>query len=438
MSLLNGLIGIIVILGIAYSVSSKRDKINWKTVQLGLLMQLLLVVILLVDTTSWFGFNLFLPFKAIMNFISKFFVTVISFTMDGAKLIFGPLADQEQMLTVFPNSGGFVFAFMALTTIIFFGSLMAVLYHLRIMQFIIQIIAKLMVKVLGISGSEAISVAANVFIGQTEAPLVIKPYVEKMTKSELLTLMTGGMATIAGGVMAVYVGILGGPDEAQQIAVASRLLTASFMAAPATIVIAKIMLPETEESLTYGTVKMDVEKNASNVVEAAANGASDGMHLALNVAAMLLAFTGIIYMLNAGSSWLFTDMLGLTIDGKAIDLSVLVGYVFSIVAFVIGVASQDAVAFGTMLGQKLILNEFFAYFTLSQIQGSLQAKTVFLSTFAFCGFANFSSIAIQIGGIGGIAPSRRSDIAKFGFRAVLGGTLATLMTASIAGIFFAL
>ena len=430
MDILRSVIGMIVIIGIAYTISNNKSNINWKTVLTGLAIQVFLACAFLTDLA------VFAPFKVAVDALSKTFVWVINFGMDGSKLIFGALADQAAMQKVFPNSGGFVFAFMALTTIIFFGSLMAVLYYFGIMQFIIQLMAKAMVKLLNVSGAEAISVAANVFVGQTEAPLVIKPYVDKMTKSEISTLMIGGMATIAGGVMAVYISILGGPDPASQVEVATRLLTASLMAAPATIVIAKIFVPETEHSVTYGKVEMEVEKNGTNVIEAAANGASEGMGLALNVAAMLLAFTAIIALTNSLSSKILTDFLGLTLNGEAITISALVGYAFSVFGFVIGVPTQDVVAFGSMLGQKIILNEFFAYFSLSQIQSTLHAKTVFLASFAFCGFANLSSIAIQIGGIGGIAPSRKSELAQFGLKAVIGGSLATLLTASIAGMFF--
>jgi CNT family concentrative nucleoside transporter len=409
--------------------SENKKAIIWNKVFIGIGLQLIFALFLL-KTLTVASFDLFYPLKWFINTVSRIFVIVVAFTLDGSKMLFGPLADQAQMSKVFPESGGFVFAFMALTNIIYFGALMAILYYLGIMQFVIKLMAKFMVKLLNISGSEAVSVAANVFVGQTEAPLVIKPYVEKMTRSELLTLMVGGMATIAGSVMAVYVAILGGADEILRNEVASRFLAASLMAAPATIVISKILLPETEHSLTKGKVEMEVDKNASNVIEAAANGASDGMKLYLNVLAMLLAFVGIIYLLNYCAAGIFG------LFGLQSDFTTLVGYVFSVFGLIIGVPYQDLIAFGTMLGQKLILNEFFAYFTLSQIQSTLQAKTVFLSTFAFCGFANFSSIAIQIGGIGGLAPSRKSDIAKFGIRAVIAGTLSTLLTASIAGMFF--
>jgi len=294
--------------------------------------------------------------------------------------------------------------------------------------------AWVMAKLLKVSGAESISVAANVFIGQTEAPLVVRPYVEGMTKSELFTLMVGGMATIAGGVLAAYVGLLGGADEAKQIYFAKHLLSASIMAAPATIVIAKMLVPEKEKSLTMGQVKVEVEKTNSNVIEAAATGASDGLKLALNVAGMLLAFIALIAMLNFILTGVFTDLFGLSIDGAPVTMEIVLGYLLSPIAFIIGVPWADAVNVGSLIGQKIVVNEFIAYLQLSSMAGVLSEKAVLISTYALCGFANFSSIAIQIGGIGGIAPGRKSDIAKLGMRAILGGSLATFMTATIAGV----
>jgi CNT family concentrative nucleoside transporter len=433
---LQGLVGIVVILALCYALSAQRSKINWRTVGAGIALQVGLAFVLLTKL-SLFGINdIFEPFKYVIRSASEFFVWVIGFADKGSQFIFGALANGGVLSQSFGPENGFVFAFMALTVIIFFGSLMALMYHLGVMQIIIKFMAKIMVKVLGISGAEAISVAANVFVGQTEAPLVIKPYIAKMTRSELFLLMVGGMATIAGGVMAAYIAILGGGDPEQQVLFASRFLTASIMAAPAAVVIAKLFHPETEESLTMGTVKLDVEKNASNAIEAAANGALEGLQLALNVAAMLLAFIALIALLNGITSTILTDWLGFTINGEAIDITLLLGYAFSLFGLIIGVPMQDIVAFGSMLGEKIIINEFMAYVSLGTNQAMLDPKTVFLATFAFCGFANLSSIAIQIGGIGSLAPNRKADIAKFGMKAVFGGTMATLLTASIAGIFF--
>ncbi|OHE86282.1 MAG: Na+ dependent nucleoside transporter domain-containing protein, partial [Lysobacterales bacterium RIFOXYD1_FULL_69_11] len=335
---------------------------------------------------------------------------------------------------------GFVFAFQVLPTIIFFASFMSVLYHLGVMQKIVQGMAWVITKVMRVSGAETLSVCANAFIGQTESPLVVRPYIAKMTESELLTLMVGGMATIAGGVLGAYVMLLGGGDPAQQAFYAKHLITASIMAAPATLVIAKILVPETREPLTLGTVRMDVEKTTTNVIDAAAAGAGDGLKLALNVGAMLLAFIALIALLNAPLVWL-GEVTGLEAAlGRPTDLSSLLGYLLSPLAWAIGVPWQDANTVGGLIGTKVVLNEFVAYVQLGEIlRGGVDGVTLtdqgrLIATYALCGFANFSSIAIQIGGIGGLAPERRADLARFGLRAVLGGSIATLMTATIAGV----
>ncbi|MCB0263409.1 MAG: NupC/NupG family nucleoside CNT transporter [Calditrichaeota bacterium] len=414
--MLFGLFGLTVLVGIAVLFSNNRGAISWRLVGIGIGLQLLFAVIVIL--TTW-GSRFF-------SFISTIFVKVIAFTNEGSMFIFGDLAD---------GSKGFYFAFQVLPTIIFFSSLMSVLYHLGAMQKVVQGMAWVMAKAMRVSGAESISVAANVFIGQTEAPLVVRPYVSPMTQSELLTLMVGGMATIAGGVLAAYVGLLGGGDPQLQLFYAKHLLSASIMAAPATIVIAKVLVPETETSQTMGEVKVHVEKTASNIIDAAASGAADGLKLALNVAGMLLAFIALIAMVNWIFEGIFTELLGLTIAGEPITLQVLIGYALSPIAWLIGVPWGDSVTIGSLIGQKVIINEFVAYLELSQIPaGQLSEKATLIATYALCGFANFSSIAIQIGGIGGIAPDRRSDLAKFGLRAVLGGTLATMMTATIAGV----
>ncbi|MCA9732462.1 MAG: NupC/NupG family nucleoside CNT transporter [Deferribacteres bacterium] len=434
MSILFGLFGLITLLGIAYLFSDNRKKINWQQVATGIGIQIIFAVFVIL--TPWGA--------VVFDFVGQFFVKVISFTFEGAEFVFGALSNQRNFSMAFPEDMpgiGFIFAFQVLPTLIFFSSLMSVLYHLGVMQKIVQGMAWIMVKLLKISGAESISVAANVFIGQTEAPLVVRPYVETMTKSELLTLMVGGMATIAGGVLAAYVGLLGGTDPAQQLFYAKHLLSASIMAAPATIVIAKMLIPETQQSQTMGNVSVEVEKTASNTIEAAANGASDGMKLAINVAAMLLAFIALIAMLNWVLESVFTDLFGLTVQGgRPINLELILGYILSPIAWIIGVPWADATTVGSLIGQKVVLNEFIAYLQLSQLipQGVLSEKAIIISTYALCGFANFSSIAIQIGGIGGIAPSRRSDLAKYGLRAVLGGSLATFMTATIAGVLYSL
>ena len=411
-----GIIGLMILLGIAFGFSSNRKEVDWKLVASGLGLQLFFagLVILVPGGRRFF------------EGLSRIFVTIISFATDGSSFIFGSLAD--------PTNLGFIFAFQVLPTIIFFASLMSVLYHLGVMQKFVQAMAWIMLKVMRISGSESLSVAANVFVGQTEAPLVVRPYISRMTESELLTMMVGGMATIAGGVLAAYITMLGGADEAVRIFYAKHLLAASIMAAPATIVIAKLLKPEIEESVTRGTVTLHVEKTATNVIEAAANGAGDGVKLALNVGGMLLAFVALIAMVNYPIGWI-GQITGLeAIAGQQLSLSMILGYLLSPLAWIIGIPWQDAVTVGGLIGEKVITNEFVAYAHLNQIQDSLTPKALLISTYALCGFANFSSIAIQIGGIGGLAPNRRSDIARLGLTAVLGGTLATMMTATIAGV----
>ncbi|RPH98533.1 MAG: NupC/NupG family nucleoside CNT transporter [Lysobacterales bacterium] len=411
-----GILGLAVLIGIAFAFSDRRSAIDWRMVATGVVLQLVFAVLVILVPGG----------RQFFEVLSAIFVRVISFSLDGAAFIFGKLAD--------PSSLGFIFAFQVLPTIIFFASLMAVLYHLGIMQKVVQGMAWVMFKALRISGAESLAVAANVFVGQTEAPLVVRPYISRMTDSELLTMMIGGMATIAGGVLAAYITMLGGADEAARIFYAKHLLSASIMAAPATIVIAKILKPETGESLTRGEVRLHVEKTATNVIEAAANGAADGWRLALNVGAMLLAFIALIAMIDYPLNWIgeFSGFEDAT--GRALSLSTLLGFALAPLAWVIGVPWQDAVTVGGLIGEKVVTNEFVAYAHLTEIQHELTPKGLLISTYALCGFANFSSIAIQIGGIGGIAPDRRSDLARFGLRAVLGGSLATMMTATIAGV----
>ena len=411
-----GLFGLSVLLSIAWIASMQRKVVDWKLVGSGIALQVVFAIIVILVPGG----------REVFVFLSGLFVKVISFAMHGAQFIFGDLARADAF--------GFVFAFQVLPTIIFFASLMAVLYHLGLMQKVVQGMAWVMQKIMDISGSESLAVAANVFVGQTEAPLVVRPYIARMTESELFTMMVGGMATIAGAVLAAYIAMLGGSDEAQQLFYARHLLAASVMAAPATIVIAKILRPEVEESLTKGTVKLHVEKSAGNVIEAAANGASDGVRLALNVGGMLLAFLGLIAMIDWPLGWI-GEVSGLEpMLGEPLSLSVILGYILSPLAWVIGVPWQDAIVVGGLIGEKAIANEFVAYSHLNEIKGTLSPQAVLVSTYALCGFANFSSIAIQIGGIGGLAPERRGDIARLGLRAVLGGTLATMMTATIAGV----
>ncbi|MBP6796902.1 MAG: NupC/NupG family nucleoside CNT transporter [Luteimonas sp.] len=417
-----GLFGLAVLIGLTWLFSNNKGRVDWTLVATGVALQIgFAALVLLVpggrDVFDWLGHG---------------FVKLLSFVNAGSTFIFGSLMNTETY--------GFIFAFQVLPTIIFFAALMGVLYHLGVMQFIVRIMALAITKVMRVSGAETTSVCASVFIGQTEAPLTVRPYISRMTESELITMMIGGMAHIAGGVLAAYVGMLGGGDPEQQAFYAKHLLAASIMAAPATLVIAKILIPETGEPLTRGTVKMEVEKTTSNVIDAAAAGAGDGLRLALNIGAMLLAFIALIAMINAPLTW-FGEVTGIAAAiGKPLDLAAIFGWVLAPVAWLIGVPWQDAGTVGSLIGQKVVINEFVAYLQLADIVNgrvegvALSDQGRLIATYALCGFANFSSIAIQIGGIGGLAPERRQDLARFGLRAVLGGTIATLMTATIAGV----
>jgi CNT family concentrative nucleoside transporter len=411
-----GLFGLAVLVSVAFAFSNNKKSVDWKQISAGIGLQIVFAIIVIMVPGG----------REFFSAISKVFVKTIDFALSGSEFIFGNLARSTEF--------GFIFAFQVLPTIIFFASLMAVLYHIGLMQKIVQGMAWVMLKILRISGSESLSVAANVFIGQTEAPLVVRPYIAKMTESELFTMMVGGMATIAGAVLAAYIAMLGGADEAQRLFYARHLLAASVMAAPATIVIAKLLRPEVEESLTKGTVHLDVEKTSTNVIEAAANGAADGVKLALNVGGMLLAFIALISMVNFPLAWI-GEVTGLeTVVGQPLSLSIILGYLLSPLAWIIGIPWSEAVLVGGLIGEKIVINEFVAYMHLGEIKQTLSEHSVLISTYALCGFANFSSIAIQLGGIGGLAPNRRPDIARLGLRAVLGGTLATMMTATIAGV----
>ncbi|KFN43531.1 NupC/NupG family nucleoside CNT transporter [Arenimonas oryziterrae] len=437
--ILFGLFGLAVLLGIAWSFSNNKKAVDWRLVATGVALQIAFAAFVLLTSIG----------STVFGALGQVFVTLIGFTNEGSKMILGGFADQDKY--------GFVFIFHALPTVIFFASFMAILYHLGVMQKVVQGMAWAITKVMRVSGAETTSVCASVFIGQTEAPLTVRPYISKMTDSELLTMMIGGMAHIAGGVMAVYIGMLAGTDPAMQQMYAKHFLAASIMAAPATLLIAKILIPETGRPLTGGTVTVHVERDSKNVIDAAAGGASDGMKLAINIAAMLLAFVALIAMLNAIIGWVGDWHLGgyeslnmMLNHGLAagatpvrLNLGLILGYVLAPIAWVIGIDWKDAVVAGGLIGQKVVLNEFIAYLQLAATPqgtgvGAISEHSRLILTYALCGFANFSSIAIQIGGIGGIAPDRRADLARFGLRAVLGGTLATLMTATIAGVLLGL
>ena len=416
MTIARGLLGLAFFCLLAWGFSSDRSKFPWRIVFFGLVMQGLLGAVILGTETG----------SAVFQNLSTVVQRLIEMAEPGAKLVFGPLADPDVMEPVVGKSGAFIFAFAGrgLVAIIFFSALMAVLYHLGIMQILVYGLAKIMTVVLGVSGAESMAMAANVFVGQTEAPLVVRPYIEKMTRSELNALMTGGFATIAGSVLAVYIGVLGeeyGP----------HLLTASVMSAPAAFLVAKIMLPESENSVTGGEVKFRLERTANNVIEAAANGTSDGLNLWLNVIAMLIAFTGLVALVD----WPLGEM--------GLSLQMVFGWIFSPVAWLMGVeGSHDCQLFGGLLGAKVSVNEFVAF---TQLQAMLPGsggesvfeheKTAKMAAYALCGFANFASIGIQIGGITPLAPTRKTDLARLAPRAMVGGAMASWMTATMAGMF---
>ncbi|WCE02988.1 nucleoside transporter C-terminal domain-containing protein [Pseudoxanthomonas sp. JBR18] len=417
-----GLFGLVVLLGITWLFSNNKRAVDWRLVLTGVVLQIGFAALVLLVPGG----------RDVFDWLGQVFVKVLSFVTEGSTFIFGSLMNVQNY--------GFIFAFQVLPTIIFFSALMGVLYHLNVMQAVVRMMAWAITKVMRVSGAETTSVCASVFIGQTEAPLTVRPYIPKMTESELITMMIGGMAHIAGGVLAAYVGMLGGGDPAQQAFYAKHLLAASIMAAPATLVVAKILIPETGTPLTRGTVKMEVEKTTSNIIDAAAAGAGDGLRLALNIGAMLLAFIALIALINAPLTW-FGDVTGIAAAiGKPTNLATIFGYVLAPIAWVIGTPWVDATTVGSLIGQKVVINEFVAYTELAQIVNgqvpgaSLSSEGRLIATYALCGFANFSSIAIQIGGIGGLAPERRADLARFGLRAVLGGSIATFMTATIAGV----
>jgi len=419
-SILFGLFGLLCLIGIAWLFSNNKSRVNWTLVATGVALQIAFATLVLLVPGGQDAFQ----------WLSDVFVKVLGFVAAGSNFVFGGLMDIPKY--------GFIFAFQVLPTIIFFAALMSVLYHLGVMQAVVRVMALAITKVMKVSGAETTSVCASVFIGQTEAPLTVRPYIGRMTESELLTMMIGGMAHIAGGVLAAYVLMLGGPDLAAQGFYAKHLLAASIMAAPATLVIAKILVPEVGEPLTRGTVRMEVEKTTSNIIDAAAAGAGDGLKLALNIGAMLLAFIALIAMVNAPLTWL-GEVTGIAAQlGKPTDLANLFGYILSPIAWLIGVPWSDANTVGSLIGQKVVINEFVAYLQLAEILKpggvELTKQGALVATYALCGFANFSSIAIQIGGIGGLAPERRSDLARLGLRAVLGGSIATFMTATIAGV----
>ena len=415
--------GAVLILGIAYVLSTDRSAIDRKTVMWGLSLQV--VFALLVLKNEW-GQR---TFKYLGDLITR----LLDFANVGASFVFGPLGDREAWPRIMTGALGaegaryaMIFAFQVLPTIIFIAALFAILYYYGVMQFVVRVFAWGMRKVMKASGAETLNVAASIFMGQTEAPLTIRPYLPKMTQSELMTVMTSGMAHISGGIMAAY--ILFGIE-------AKHLLTAVIMTAPGTLMMAKMFVPETEEPETMGTVKLEVERTDVNVIDAAGRGTGEGLHLALNVGAMLVSFLALVALLNAllgVVGGFVSTYLGIASLAN-LSMQQILGWLFSPVAWAMGVQWRDAATIGNLLGTRMVLNEFVAYSQLGPLKASLDPNSFTIATFALCGFANFSSIGIQIGGIGALAPNRRHDLARLGMRAMLAGTLANFMTATIAG-----
>ncbi len=440
LTILRGLTGIAGLIAILWLCSSDRKSINWRLVGGGLLLQLILA-------SCFFVF----PKQAeyIIGPVADFFVKVTAFSVDGARMVFGDLVDLEKMGNLFGPSGAFIFAFRVLPTIIFFSALTSVLYYLGVLQRIVFVFAWVIRRLMPISGPEALATAGEVFLGQTESALLVKPYLPTMTRSQIATMMIGGMATIAGGVMAAYISMLGGNDPAATAEFARWLLCASLMNAPAAIIAAKILVPEKE--VCGDDLTVPKERAGSNFFDALAAGTSEGLGLALNIGAMLIAFVAFAAFVNwilggigggipvgGGASlneWIATASSGVF---SSLSLQSIFGTIMVPVAWLMGVEPNQLFAAGNLMGTKLALNEFVAYDQLTKMNaaGLLTGHTVFLCTFALCGFANLSSVGIQLGGIGGLAPNKRAVLASLGLRALIGGTLASILTATIAGVFY--
>ena len=421
---LRGFLGLSVMIGICYAISTSRKSVDWRLVGMGLGLQIILAFLMLKVSFI----------REIFRFIVNFFVMMISATEESAQFLFGDLAEA---------GGPFGFAFYVLPTIVFFSALSSLLYYLGILQKVVYGFAWLMNKTMKLSGAESLAAAANVFIGQTEAPLVVKPYLERMTRSEIMCLMTGGMATIAGGVFGAYMAMLGGDTNEGKQLFGMHLLTASIISAPAAIVAAKVIYPETDREKIDTEINIPRTEAGSNVLDSLSTGTTDGVKLAVNVGAMLLAFMAFIYLANGIffqiGEWTNINASIITRSNGAYDgftLQYVFGILFSPIAWLLGVPGSDMIAVGQMLGEKTILNEFFAYVTLTDMKnmGLLTDKSIIIGTYALCGFANFASIGIQIGGIGAIAPGQRKTLTELGIRALVGGTIACFLTAIIAGV----
>ena len=425
-SLWRGVLGMVTLLFIAFLFSSNRKAINWKTVGIGIVFQLLIAVGVLK-----------IPFiQAGFEFVGKIFVKILDFTRAGSQFLF-------EGLVVDMDTFGFIFAFQVLPTIIFFSALTSVLFYLGIIQKVVKFMAMLLTKALGISGAESLSIAGNIFLGQTEAPLLIKAYLEKMNKSEMLLVMIGGMATVAGAVLAAYIGFLGGDDPVLRLVYAKHLLAASVMAAPGAIVISKILYPQTETINTDVNVSQD--KIGSNILDAIANGTTEGLRLAVNVGAMLLVFIAFIAMANYGLGkigyWTgLNAWLGENTSYSSFSIEAILGTIFAPLMWLIGVAKEDMMLMGQLLGIKLAASEFVGYIQLADLKNVANAthlsyqKSIIMATYMLCGFANFASIGIQIGGIGSLAPGQRKTLSEFGMKALIGGSIASLISATIAGM----
>ena len=419
-------LGMSVFIGICYILSKKRKHINWRTIGLALLMQIVLALLILK-----------VPFVNIMfDWIASIFVKILSFSQYGSEFLFGDLVRRQ-------DSFGYIFAFQVLPTIIFFSALSSILYYFGLLQVVVKGMAWVMTRTLKLSGPESLSTAGNVFLGQTEAPLLVKPYIEKMTRSEILCIMTGGMASIAGGVFAAYIGFLGGDDPVAKVYFAKHLLTASIISAPAAIMASKMLLPETEKVHNESSLDM-VASDANNLLDAISHGTTDGVKLAVNVGVMLLVFTALIYMANGillkvgtigGLNEWATNITGGKYEG--FNFTFLLGVIFSPFAWLLGTPTSDIMLIGQLLGQKTMINEFVAYAELNNIRNSgmpLDPKSLIIATYALCGFSNFASIGIQIGGIGTMAPNQRKTLTELGIYALIAGTVACFFTAIIAGV----
>ena len=435
-SLWRGVLGMFVLLIISFLFSANRRAVDWRKVGIGLSIQLIIAIgVLKVNFI-----------QSIFNFIGSIFIEILEYTKAGSQFLFaGMISDMDKF--------GYIFAFQVLPTIIFFSALTSLLFYLGVIQWLVKILAKVLSKFLGISGMESLSVAGNIFLGQTEAPLLIKAYLEKMNKSEMLLVMVGGMATVAGAVLAAYIGFLGGGDKALELVFAKHLLAASVMAAPGAIVISKILYPQTEKVNTDVTVSQD--KIGSNILDAIANGTTEGLKLAVNVGGMLLVFVAVIAMLNGVLGffggfdgvgyfgWEITSLNEIIANNtlyEGLSIEFILGYAFAPLMWLVGVASEDMTLMGQLLGIKLAASEFIGYIQLAELKNVANTihlthnKSVIMATYMLCGFANFASIGIQIGGIGSLAPGQRKVLSEFGMKALIGGTIASLMSATIAGM----